>query len=352
MADSIDIDELACPVPLRDYPAIVLGHGGGGKLSAELVENLFLPAFRNDALAQLGDAAVLPPGSGRMAFTTDSFVVRPLFFPGGSIGDLAVHGTINDLAASGAQPRFLSAGFIIEEGFAVADLHRVVRRMGEAAAAAGVPIVAGDTKVVERGHGDGCYINTAGIGEVPDGVTIGPHLARPGDAVIISGTIADHGMAIMSVREGLEFESTIESDTAALHELVARMLDATHEVHVLRDPTRGGMASTLNEIAAASKVGIVLDETSLPIEPVTQAACDVLGLDPLFVANEGKIVAIVAADAAESLVAAMREHPLGRQAAVVGHVTGEHPGTVVARTAVGGRRVIAMQIGEQLPRIC
>jgi len=341
-----------CPLPLRDYPAVVLGHGGGGVLSGELVQHLFLPAFRNRTLEHLGDAAVLPAANGRFAFSTDSYVVRPLFFPGGSIGELAVHGTVNDLAMRGARPLCLSAGFIIEEGLPMETLAQIVERMAAAAAAAGVPIVTGDTKVVDKGHGDGCFINTAGIGRVPDGVEIGPERAVAGDVVVVSGPIADHGMAILRVREGLEFDAPIESDTAALADLVGDMLEAAPRIHVLRDPTRGGVASALNEIAAASQVGIVLDEDRVPIRPATQSACELLGLDPLLVANEGKCLAIVPAESADVLVERMRRDPLGSRAAVIGQVTAEHPGRVIAKTPIGGTRVVAMEIGEQLPRIC
>ncbi len=341
-----------CPLPLQDYPSIVIGHGGGGKLSAELIEHLFLPAFRNTVLENLGDSSVVAALAGRLAFSTDSFVVKPLFFPGGSIGDLAVNGTVNDLAMSGAKPLYLSAGFIVEEGFSMSSLARIVQRMAEAAERAGVQVITGDTKVVERGHGDGCYINTAGIGVLADGLHIGPALAQPGDVVILSGSIGDHGMAIMSVRESLEFETTIESDCAALNGLVADMLDASPEIHVLRDPTRGGVASSLNEIAAQSKVGIAIDETKIPVKPEVAAACELLGMDPIYVANEGKLLAIVAAHAAEAILARMQAHPLGSGARVIGTVTASHPGMLVAKTGIGGTRVIPMQIGEQLPRIC
>jgi hydrogenase expression/formation protein HypE len=349
----LDIEKLACPRQLRDYPTVTLGHGGGGKLSAELVQHLFLPAFSNPALDSLGDAAVLPETSGPLVFSTDSYVVRPLFFPGGCIGDLAVNGTVNDLAMSGARPLHLSAGFIIEEGFSIESLTRVVHAMAQAAKHAGVQIVTGDTKVVDRGHGDGCYINTAGVGELLDAsITLSATKIQAGDKVVASGTLGDHGMAIMSVREGLQFDTTVQSDSAPLHSLVQTMLDSGTGIRAMRDPTRGGAASALNEFAAAAKLGIEIDETCLPIHPTTQAACDLLGLDPLFVANEGKLLAFVAADDAESLVMAMRQHQHGKQAAVIGQVTDQHPGIVVARTAIGGRRVISMQIGEQLPRIC
>jgi len=326
-----DFSNWSCPLPLAGYPTIVMGHGGGGKLGNELVEFLFLPAFRNPALENLGDAAVLDLGAGKLAMSTDSFVVQPLFFPGGSIGELAVNGTVNDLAVSGAVPKFLTAGFILEEGFPLAQLAAIVDMMAQAAAAAGVQIVTGDTKVVERGHGDGIYINTAGIGLLRPGISVSPLHAMPGDAVLVSGTIGDHGMAIMSVREGLEFESQIRSDCAALNGLIGQVLDAAGpSVHVMRDPTRGGLASTLNEIAH----------------------CELLGLDPVYVANEGKAVFFVAPAAAEQVLGVLRAHPLGREAALIGHVTDQHKGMLVARTAMGANRVIPTQIGEQLPRIC
>jgi hydrogenase expression/formation protein HypE len=352
MTGSIDITGWTCPLPLRGHSNIILGHGGGGKLSAELVEHLFLPAFQNDVLEQLGDSAVLNLGGGRLAFSTDSFVVQPLFFPGGNIGNLAVNGTVNDLAMSGAQPLFLSAGFILEEGMALDQLGLIVQTMAAAARRAAVQLVTGDTKVVDRGHGDGVYINTSGIGLIPDGLTIAPHRARPGDVVIISGEIGLHGVAVMSVRAGLTFETVVESDCAPLNGLVADMLVTTQEIHVLRDPTRGGVASALNEIARSSGVGIVLDERSLPVPPGVHSACELLGLDPLYVANEGKLIAIVPAAVAEPLLETMRRHPLGAKAVRIGQVTDQHPGMVVARTGIGGTRVVDMQIGEQLPRIC
>ncbi|MDR3738724.1 MAG: hydrogenase expression/formation protein HypE [Terracidiphilus sp.] len=348
-----DFANWTCPLPLRDYPTIVMGHGGGGKLGNELVEHLFVPAFRNPELENLGDAAVLELGTGRLAMSTDSFVVQPIFYPGVSIGELAVNGTVNDLAVSGAEPKFLSASFILEEGFPLAQLAAVVDSMAEAARIAGVRIVTGDTKVVERGHGDGCYINTAGIGVLRPGIEVGPHLAKPGDAVIVSGTIGDHGMAIMSVREGLEFESQIRSDCAALNGMIADVLaEVGGAVHTMRDPTRGGLASTLNEIAGSSNVGVQIDETAVPVRPEVQSACELLGLDPVYVANEGKVVFFVAPGAADRVLAVLRAHPLGRDAARIGQVTAEHPKMLVARTAMGSNRVIATQIGEQLPRIC
>jgi len=350
---SIDFSNWSCPLPLADYPTIVMGHGGGGKLGNELVEHLFLPAFRNPELENLGDAAVLEAAGARMALSTDSFVVQPLFFPGGSIGELAVNGTVNDLAVSGAEPKFLSASFILEEGFPLNQLAAIVSAMAKAAATAGVKIVTGDTKVVERGHGDGCYVNTAGVGFLRAGIQVGPHRARPGDAVIVSGTMGDHGMAIMSVREGLEFESPIRSDCAALNGMIAEVLDAAGEaVHAMRDPTRGGLASTLNEIAQASDVGMVIDETSLPVRAEVQSACDLLGLDPVYVANEGKAVFFVAPEAADRVLQVLRAHPLGCEAARIGHVTAQHRRMLVSRTAMGANRVIPTMIGEQLPRIC
>jgi len=352
MTNNLNFAGWTCPIPLRTHPNIVMGHGGGGKLSAELVEHLFLPAFQNAILENLGDSAALNIGTSRLAFSTDSYVVRPLFFPGGNIGDLAVNGTVNDIAMSGAQPLYLSTGFILEEGLPMATLGRIVETMANAARAAGVTLVTGDTKVVDKGHGDGIFINTSGFGLIPAGVQIAPQQARPGDVVILSGEIGLHGIAIMSVREGLEFGVTIESDSAPLHDLVAAMLAVTKEIHVLRDPTRGGVASSLNEIAKAAKVGIMYQENKLPVPEVVAAACDILGMDPIYVANEGKLIAIVPAAFAEPLLERMRQHPLGRQATIIGTVTDQHPGLVVAKTRIGGTRVVDMQIGEQLPRIC
>jgi hydrogenase expression/formation protein HypE len=348
----LDFTHWSCPLPLRDHPTIIMGHGGGGKLSAELIEHLFKPALNNGWLDQLADSTVLTLGGQRIAYTTDSFVVKPLFFPGGSIADLAVNGTVNDLAMSGAKPLFLSAGFILEEGLPMNTLGGLAQRMGQAARAAGVHIVTGDTKVVDRGHGDGVFINTSGIGLVPEGVHIAPNRARPGDIVLVNGTIGDHGMAIMSVREGLAFDAPIVSDTAPLHGLVEAMLEVTPDIHVLRDPTRGGAASSLNEIAQASGVGIAIDERALPVNRAVQSACEMLGMDPIYVANEGKLIAIVASDVAEAMLARMRQHPLGAHSTLIGRVTDQHPGRLVAKTGIGGTRVIPMQIGEQLPRIC
>ena len=359
MADGTapDVAGFACPAALRDRPRIVMGHGGGGALTRDLVEHVFLPAFGNPVLERLCDSSVLDlsdplAAGGRLAFSTDAYVVRPLVFPGGSIGELAVNGTVNDLAMSGAVPRFLSAAFILEEGLAVAELAGIVARMAAAARAAGVTIVTGDTKVVERGRGDGLTITTAGIGVVPPGVDLGPAQVRPGDAVIVSGTLADHGMAIMSVREGLGFEAAIASDTAPLHGLVAAVLAACPGVRLLRDPTRGGVAASLNEIAAAASLGIEIDEEAVPVSPLVASACEILGLDPLAVANEGKLLAVVPADSAAAVLAAMRAHEHGRHAALLGRVVADHPGIVALRTAIGGSRIVPLPIGEQLPRIC
>jgi hydrogenase expression/formation protein HypE len=349
---AMDIDEFACPAALRDYPHVVMGHGGGGSLSAELIEHVFLPAFRNKSLDALGDSTPLQLPGSRIAISTDSFVVQPLFFPGGSIGDLAVNGTVNDLAMSGARPLYLTAGFILEEGLSIEHLMRIAAEMARAASKAGVTIVAGDTKVVERGHGDGCYINTTGIGSLPAERNISIDRARPGDIVLVSGTIGDHGMAVMSVREGLEFESTIQSDTCSLAGLVEEMLEHCPDIRVLRDPTRGGLATSLNEIAGASGCGIKIDEDCVPVDSVVRSACEFLGLDPMLVANEGKLVAIVPADVANRLLTAMRSHPVARNAAIIGRVVEDSHQLVVARTSLGTNRVIPMPIGQQLPRIC
>ena len=351
-ADAPSFEGWTCPLPLRDSPTIVMGHGGGGAMSGELVEHVFLPSFTDASLAQLADSAVLELAGARLAFSTDSFVVRPLFFPGGSIGDLAVNGTVNDLAMSGARALFLSAAFILEEGTDVTRVGAVAQRMGEAAERAGVRIVTGDTKVVESGHGDGVYVNTAGVGLVPDGVDIRPDRARPGDVVIVSGHIGVHGIAIMSVREGLEFGTEVSSDCQPLGGLFEAMLAVTTDLHVLRDPTRGGVATSLNEIARASGVGIALDERKLPVPEVVANACAFLGLDPLQVANEGKLLAFVPRERAEEVLAAMRAHPAGAGAAIIGECVDTHPGMVSARTGFGASRVVDLPIGEQLPRIC
>jgi hydrogenase expression/formation protein HypE len=346
----------SCPIPIYEHKQIVLGHGSGGKLTSDLIEKIFLPAFHNPTLDKLDDQAVLTISDQRVAFTTDSFVVTPIFFPGGDIGRLAVHGTVNDLAMSGAQPLYLSAAFILEEGLPVDDLRRVVESMRAAAADAGVQFVTGDTKVVDRGKGDQIFINTTGIGLIPPGINISADRAQPGDVILLSGYIGDHGMAIMSQREGLEFEGAIESDCASLHTLVAAMLATPSTspdfLHCLRDPTRGGAATTLNEIAKRASVGMLLREQSIPVRESVRGACEVLGLDPLYVANEGKLLAIVRPDMASSVLAQMRAHPLGQDAALIGEVVPDHPGMVLMKTEIGGTRVLDVMFGEQLPRIC
>lgn len=341
-------------MPLRETKRIVLGHGGGGILSEELIENLFLPAFGSGG-GPSRDSALLDVPGGRIAVTTDSYVVNPLFFPGGNIGDLAINGTINDLACSGAQPLGLTAGFILEEGLEVEVLGAIAQSMGLAAAEAGVSVVTGDTKVVGKGGADGLFINTAGIGVVPDGLRIGPEQARPGDHIIVSGNIGEHGVAIMSVREGIDFGTTVTTDSAPLHRLVAAMLAAVDDpnvVHTLRDPTRGGLVASTVEIARAAGVGVELDEHAIPVPETVASACSFLGLDPLQVANEGKMVAFVDPAHSEAVLAAMRSRPEGAAAAIIGRVVEEHPGMVVARTAFGTTRVVERELGEQLPRIC
>ncbi len=341
-----------CPLPLTTTETVLLGHGSGGKLSADLLRSIFLPALTNPVLERMDDQAVVEVAGIRVAFTTDSFVVNPLFFPGGDIGSLAVHGTVNDLAMGGARPLFLSAAFIIEEGLPMETLRRVVASMQSAAVAAGVQVVTGDTKVVEKGGADGLFINTSGIGVLPDGRSLSADQARPGDCVIISGSIGDHGIAVMAQREGLEFETTIASDSAPLNTLVESMLSATTDIRCMRDPTRGGVSSTCNEIAARSGVGIELIERNLPVKEEVRGACEMLGLDPLYVANEGKLVAIVAPEVAEDLVAVMRGHPLGCEAQIIGRVTHDNRGLVIMRTNVGTARIVDMLSGDQLPRIC
>ena len=341
-----------CPAPFKDSARILLGHGSGGGLSAQLLERVFLPALGNPILDRLEDQAILEVEAGRLAFTTDSFVVTPLFFPGGDIGSLAVHGTVNDLAMSGARPVHLAAAFILEEGLAMEELQRVVASMAAAARDAGVAVVAGDTKVVGRGSADRMFITTTGLGIVPAGVTLGADRVRPGDAVLVSGTLGDHGVAIMAARQDLGLEGPLASDSAPLHGLVAALLAACPSVHALRDPTRGGLAATLNEIAARAQAGIAIEEAALPVRDDVRGACEILGLDPVHVANEGKLVAFVPeADAGDAL-RALRSHPLGRDAARIGAVTAEHAGRVVVRTTIGGRRVLERAWGELLPRIC
>jgi hydrogenase expression/formation protein HypE len=329
-----------------------LSHGSGGRAMAQLIEELFHAAFDNAWLRQANDQAAFDVPPGRLVMATDSHVVSPLFFPGGDIGCLSVHGTVNDVAMAGARPLYLAAGFILEEGFALADLRRIVQSMADAALEAGVPIVTGDTKVVERGKADGVFITTTGVGVVPPGLHISGNQARPGDRVLVSGTLGDHGVAIMSLRENLSFGTTIRSDTAALHTLVAAMVQEVPGIHCLRDPTRGGLATTLNELAAQSGCGMRIDEARLPVQPQVAAACEFLGLDPLYVANEGKLVAICPAADADALLQVMRGHPLGAQAAIIGEVVEDPHHFVQMRTRFGGTRVVDWLTGDQLPRIC
>jgi hydrogenase expression/formation protein HypE len=360
--DLPDFAGWSCPSPLAPPGQVLLGHGSGGRLTADLVRQLFLPAFESEILAALEDQAILPLSSVnggnaqappcRLAFTTDSFVVRPIFFPGGDIGRLAVNGTVNDLAVGGAQPLYLAAAFILEEGLALTDLRRVITSMSAACRAAGVTLVTGDTKVVDRGKGDQLFITTSAVGVLPPGRSLSIRAARAGDQVLVSGTVGDHGVAIMSVREGIEFETALESDTAPLHDLARVMLEACPVIRCMRDPTRGGLSSALNELAAASGVGVKLTEAVIPVRREVRAACEMLGLDPLYVANEGKLIAVVPPGDAKKVLAVMRAHPLGRDAALIGEVVADHPGMVTLKSVVGGERVVSMLAGEQLPRIC
>jgi len=343
---------LQCSVPLAAKESVLLGHGSGGRMSGDLLRNIVLPALQNPVLERLDDQAIVEIGGSRIAFTTDSFVVKPLFFPGGDIGTLAVNGTVNDLAMGGAEPLFLSLALILEEGLPLETLRRVMESIRVAAAVANVAVVTGDTKVVEKGSGDGLFVNTSGIGVVAAGVRLSADQARPGDRVLLSGTIGDHGITILSQREGLEFESAVASDSAALHTLVADMLRTGGEIRCLRDPTRGGLSSSLNEIAARSRVGIELEESAIPVREEVQGACEMMGLDPLYVANEGKLVAIVEPCAAEKVADAMRRHPLGSNARIVGSITQAHPGMVTMRTRLGTSRIVDLLSGDQLPRIC
>jgi hydrogenase expression/formation protein HypE len=331
---------------------ITMAHGAGGKATQTLIEAIFLDELRNPLLEPLEDAARLQISGARLALTTDSYVVAPLFFPGGDIGDLAVNGTVNDLATSGAVPMFLSAGFILEEGFPVADLTRIVRSMRAAAEAAGVKVVTGDTKVVQKGKADGCYINTAGVGAIEHNLDLGVAHARPGDAIIVSGPIGDHGVTIMLARGELDIEADVVSDTAPLNGLVASLLEATSGVRALRDATRGGVATILNEIAKSADVGVQVSENEIPVRDVVRGAAELLGIDPMYVACEGRLVAVVDGDAADHALAAMRAHPLGEQAAVIGHVTADPPGIVQLKTAFGGSRIVDLLVGDPLPRIC
>jgi hydrogenase expression/formation protein HypE len=355
MSDKDDILQAllnSCPIPITDHKEIVLGHGSGGRLTHQLIERLVLPQFKNDLLEPLHDGAIFSLNGIKLAFSTDSYVVNPIFFPGGNIGELAVNGTVNDLAMCGARPLYLSCAFIIEEGFSMDDLWRVVLSMQEAARRAEVALVTGDTKVVDRGKGDKIFINTSGIGIIEGNVNIHPSRAAVGDKILINGPIASHGIAILSVREGLEFESAVESDTAALNSLVAAMFSTGSDIHVLRDPTRGGVASTMNEIAKSANIGIRLSESSIPISETAKGACEILGLDPLYVANEGKLVAFVPESEAQKVLNAMRAHPLGSESKIIGEVVNDHRGHVVLDTRIGGTRIVDMISGEQLPRIC
>lgn len=341
-----------CPIPKSEYDKILLAHGGGGTLSNQLISKMFLPQFDNELLNAQHDSAIFTVGKNKFAFTTDSYVIQPIFFPGGNIGDLAVNGTINDLAVSGAKPLYISAAFIIEEGLPIEDLWKIVLSMKEAAKKAGVLIVTGDTKVVERGKGDKIFINTSGIGIVEDGIDISPKNCKEGDVIIINGSIADHGVAIMSAREGLTFETEIVSDTAPLNDLLRSVLSVSKNVHVMRDPTRGGIASTLKEIALSAQVGIEIDESKILIKEEVKGVCEILGFDPLYIANEGKVLLFVAKEDAEKILESMKEHPLGLESHIIGEVTSKHPGIVIMKTIIGSTRVVEMLTGEQLPRIC
>ena len=348
----------ACPLPIFEHPQIVMGHGSGGKLSAELIEKIFVSQFRNPTLERMDDQALLEIGGARLAFTTDSFVVTPIFFPGGDIGTLAVNGTVNDLAMGGAKPLYLAAAFILEEGLPTEELKRVVESMRRAAADAGVEFVTGDTKVVNRGKGDKIFITTTGIGLAERSARLSADRARVGDKILLSGFIGDHGITILSQRENLQFESELESDCAPLWGLVSAMMDAAEAggdieaIRCMRDPTRGGVATTLNEIAGRSGIGMLLQEEAIPVRDTVRGACEVLGLDPIYVANEGKLLAIVAPVMAERMLYAMREHPMGRESQMIGEVMEQHKGMVLMKTSVGGTRVVDVLFGEQLPRIC
>jgi len=342
----------SCPIPKQDYPNVLLAHGGGGKLSQQLIQKMFVSQFANPHLDRLHDGAVLTIGDSRLAFSTDSYVVHPIIFPGGDIGDLAVNGTVNDLSMCGARPLYLASSLIIEEGLPMEDLWKITLSMQKAAKNAGVELVTGDTKVVDKGKGDQLFITTSGIGLIPPGIDINPARAAAGDVIILSGAIAEHGIAIMSVREGLGFESQILSDTAPLNGLVAKMLAVCPDIHVLRDPTRGGVASVLNEIAQQAGAGIFIRENDVPVAEAVKGACEILGFDPLYVANEGKLIAIVPEKSAAKVLDAMKSEPVAKDAAVIGRVTPEHPGIVVMESSIGGNRIVDMLSGEQLPRIC
>jgi hydrogenase expression/formation protein HypE len=347
------IESAMCPVPIRDRGYVILGHGSGGKLSHDLISGMFLPPFDNPALRKGDDAGVVQPfPCARLAVSTDSHVIWPLFFPGGDIGRLSVCGTVNDVAMMGAKPLYLTAGFILEEGLELGLLEKVVESMQSSAAEAGVEIIAGDTKVVEKGKGDGIYINTAGVGVIEGDVSIGGAMAQPGDVVILSGPMGDHGIAVLAARNELGFETDIVSDIAPLNHMVKVMMDSSDEIHVMRDPTRGGVASTLNEIARQSEVNILLQEELLPVRPAVRAACEMLGFDPLYIANEGRLLAVVGRDDADRVLEAMRGARYGQEAVVIGEVQADYPGKVLLRTAYGSTRIVDVLVGEMLPRIC
>ena len=349
---NISLENLSCPLPIMDYKTIQLAHGAGGKLSADLIEKIFLPCFSNETLDKLEDQATLANPNGKLAFTTDSFVVSPIFFPGGNIGELAINGTINDICMNGAVPKYLSCGFILEEGLLIEDLHKIVVSMKQAADRAGVQIVTGDTKVVDHGSCDKLFINTSGIGIIPNGIDLGIQKIEIGDKIILSGTIADHGMAVMTTRKGLSFQTQIISDTSALNGLVQDMLKVSTNVHAMRDPTRGGVATTLNEMAKSANKGIQIYENKIPVRDDVRGACEILGIDPLYVANEGKLIAFVKADDVDVVLAAMHKHEFGKYASIIGEVVNEHIGKVAMKTPLGINRIVDMPIGEQLPRIC
>ncbi len=351
--DKIDLSSgLNCPIPKSDYDKVLLAHGGGGTLSQHLIQKLFFSQFSNDVLNVHHDSAMFEINNMKLAFTTDSYVIQPIFFPGGNIGDLAVNGTVNDLSVSGAKPLYISVGFIIEEGFAIDELWKIVLSMREAADKAGVKIVTGDTKVVDRGKGDKIFINTSGIGTIENGIDISPKNCKDGDVIILSGRIAEHGIAIMSAREGLEFETTIRSDSAPLNNLISVVLSKSKNVHVMRDPTRGGIASALNEIAQSSEKGIQISEDKIPITEEVKGACEILGLDPLYIANEGKVLIIIPESEANGILEVMKKHPMGKDSSIIGNVTMDNPGLVIMKTMIGSSRIVDMIAGEQLPRIC
>lgn len=343
---------LTCPIPKSDYDRVLLAHGGGGTLSHQLISKMFFSHFDNELLSEQHDSAIFNIEKGKLAFTTDSYVVQPIFFPGGDIGDLAVNGTINDLTAAGAEPLYISIGFIIEEGLLMDELWQIVQSIRRAADLAGVKIVTGDTKVVDKGKGDKIFINTSGIGVVNKGINISPKNCMPGDKIILSGRIADHGITIMAAREGLEFDTTIKSDTAPLNGILKPIEQFGKEIHVMRDPTRGGIASALNEIAETANVGILIEEEKIPVSGQVDAACEILGLDPLYIANEGKMIFIISEDSADDILSIIRSQELGKNAVIIGSVTEDDPGMVIMKTTIGSKRVVDMISGEQLPRIC